>query len=49
MTIARMLMAALCALAAGVAVENAKATDQCLKDPVHGFCSPPGRNGSQAN
>lgn len=29
MTVSRMLMAALCALAAGVAVENAKATASC--------------------
>jgi hypothetical protein len=29
MTISRMLMAAVCALVAGVAVENAKATAEC--------------------
>ncbi len=29
MTVARMLLAALCALAAGIAVENAKATAIC--------------------
>lgn len=29
MTVARMLLAAVCALMAGIAVENARATDTC--------------------
>ncbi len=35
MTVARMLLAAFVALAAGIAVDNAKATDTCSPDAAH--------------
>lgn len=39
MTVARMMIAAVCALAAGVAVENAKATASCTEGAAsHHVC-----------